>query len=57
MSQDYMVSTTAEYYREASKTARTRGIPLRPAPRRQTILFLSFIAHLHAMNDLIPTVR
>eukprot|EP00913_Durusdinium_trenchii_P014154 g13282.t1 len=27
---DYMVSTTAEYYREASKTARTRGMPLRP---------------------------
>ncbi|CAK9098042.1 unnamed protein product [Durusdinium trenchii] len=30
VARDYMVSTTAEYYREASKTARTRGIPLRP---------------------------
>ncbi|CAK9081695.1 unnamed protein product [Durusdinium trenchii] len=30
VARDYMVSTTAEYYREASKTARTRGMPLRP---------------------------
>lgn len=35
--EDYMVSTTAEYFIEASKTARTRQIPVKPAPGRKTL--------------------
>ena len=30
-----MVSHAGEYYRAAAKTASTRGIPLRPAPRKK----------------------